>query len=86
MSAKRHYLGLDVPQRGVSEIEIEYRHSLAAINELGSIVDLTLLAKEIDDLRDRKSWRLQPSSSKPIPPLGDATTAEALSRQSYAIA
>jgi exonuclease SbcC len=46
--------GLDVPQRGASEIEIEYRHSLAAINELGSIVDLTLLAKEVDDLRDRK--------------------------------
>jgi exonuclease SbcC len=74
--------GLDVPQRGVSEIEIEYRHSLAAINELGSIVDLPLLAKEIDDLRDRKlatATELQQANSS----LGDATTAEALSRQSY---
>jgi exonuclease SbcC len=75
--------GLDVPQRGVSEIETEYRHFLAAINELGSIVDLTLLAKEVDDLRDRKlatATKLQQANST----LGDATTAEALSRQGYA--
>ncbi|MDP3908320.1 SMC family ATPase [Novosphingobium sp.] len=75
--------GLDVPQRGVSEIDTEYRHFLAAINELGSIVDLTLLAKEVDDLRARKlatATKLQQANST----LGDATTAEAVSRQGYA--
>lgn len=75
--------GLDVPQRGVNEIETEYRHSLAAINELGSIVDLTLLAKEVGDLRDHRlttTTKLQQTNST----LGDATTAEAVSRQGYA--
>ena len=74
--------GLDVPQRGFSEIETEHRHSLAAINELGSIVDLTLLAKELDESRDRKlatATKLLQANSY----LGDATTAEALARQSY---
>ena len=72
-----------MPQRGVSEIETEYRHFLAAINELGSIVDLTLLAKEVDDLRARKlatATKLQQANST----LGEATTAEAVSRQGYA--
>jgi exonuclease SbcC len=75
--------GLDVPQRGVSEIETEYRHLLAAINELGSIVDLTLLAKEVGDLRDHRlatTTKLQQANST----LGEATTAEAVSRQGYA--
>ena len=73
---------LDVPQRGVSEIETEYRHFLAAINELGSIVDLTLLAKEVGELRDHRlatATKLQQANST----LGEATTAEALSHQSY---
>lgn len=75
--------GLVVPQRGISEIEAEYHHALAAIDKLGDIVDLTLLAKEVDELRDRKLMAatklLQANST-----LGDATTAEALSRQGYA--
>ena len=73
---------LNVPQRGVTEIETDYRQTLAAINELGNIVDLPLLAKEVEDLRDRKlatATKLQQANSS----LGDATTAEALSRQSY---
>lgn len=75
--------GLVVPQRGVSEIDNEYRHALAAIDELGGIVDLTSLAKEVDELRDRKlttATKLQQANST----LGDATTAEAVSRQGYA--
>lgn len=75
--------GLVVPQRGISEIDIEYHHALAAIDKLGDIVDLTLLTKEVDELRDRKllaaTKLLQANST-----LGDATTAEALSRQGYA--
>ncbi len=75
--------GLVVPQRGVNEIDNEYRHALAAIVELGGIVDLTSLAKEVDELRDRKlttATKLQQANST----LGDATTAEAVSRQGYA--
>ena len=74
---------LVVPQRGISEIDTEYQHALAAINKLGGIADVTLLAKEVGELRDRKlttATKLQQASST----LGDATTAEALSRQGYA--
>ena len=74
---------LVVPQRGISEVDTEYQHALAAINKLGGIADVTLLAKEVGELRDRKlttATKLQQASST----LGDATTAEALSRQGYA--
>lgn len=74
---------LVVPQRGISEIDTEYHHALAAVDKLGGIADLTLLAKEVDELRDRKlttAAKLQQANST----LGDATTAEALSRQGYA--
>lgn len=59
------------------------RGALAAIDELGDIADVTLLAKEVDELRDCKltaSTKLQQANST----LGNATTAEALSRQGYA--
>ena len=74
---------LMVPLRSISEIDTEYRHALAAIDELGGIADVTLLAKQVEELRDRKlttATMLQQANST----LGDATTAEALSRQGYA--
>lgn len=74
---------LVVPQRGISEIDTEYQHALAAIDKLGGIADVTLLAKEVNEWRDRKlttATKLQQANST----LGDATTAEALSRQGYA--
>lgn len=74
---------LVVPQRSISEIDTEYRHALAAIDKLGGIADVTLLAKEVDELRDHKlttATKFQQANST----LGDATTAEALSRQGYA--
>lgn len=74
---------LVVPQRGISEVDTEYQHALAAIDKLGGIADVTLLAKEVGELRDRKlttATKLQQANST----LGDATTAEALSRQGYA--
>lgn len=75
--------GLAVPQRGISEVDTEYQHALAAIDKLGGIADVTLLAREVDEMRDRKlttTTKLQHTNST----LGDATTAEALSRQGYA--
>lgn len=75
--------GLVVPQRGLDAIDTEYRHALAAIDQLGDIADVTLLAQEVEELRDRKpttSTKLQQANST----LSDATTAEALSRQAYA--
>lgn len=74
---------LVVPQRGISEIDTEYQHALAAIDKLGGIADASLLAKEVDALRDRMlttAAKLQQANSN----LGDATTAEALSRRGYA--
>lgn len=74
---------LVVPQRSISEIDTEYLHALAAIDKLRGIADVTLLAKEVDELRDRKlttAAKLQQANSN----LGAATTAEALSRRGYA--
>lgn len=74
---------LAVPQRGIVEIDTEYRNTLAAIGELGDIADVTLLAQEVEELRDRRlatATKLQNANST----LSEATTAEAVSRQAYA--
>ncbi|WP_019054207.1 AAA family ATPase [Sphingobium xenophagum] len=74
--------GLEVPQRAIRDIDTEYQHAIDAIDKLGGIVDLILLAKEVDELRDRKlttAAKLQQANST----LGDATTAEALTKQGY---
>lgn len=75
--------GLVVPQRAIRDIDAEYQHAIDAIDKLGRNVDLIVLAKEVDELRDRKlttATKLQQANST----LGDATTAEALTRQGYA--
>ena len=74
---------LAVPQRGKEEIDAEYRSILAAIDKLGDAADVILLANEVAEWRDHKlatATKLQQANTE----LGEATTAEAVSRQAYA--
>lgn len=76
-------LSLAVPQRGIVEVDTEYRNTLAAIDELGGVADVTLLAQEVEESRDQRlatATKLQKANST----LSEATTAEAVSRQAYA--
>lgn len=71
------------PQRRIDEIDTEYRDTVDAIEELGEITDVMLIAQEVEELRKRKlatAASLQQASLA----LGEATTAEAVARQSYA--
>ncbi|CDO39015.1 AAA family ATPase [Novosphingobium sp. KN65.2] len=73
---------LPEPRRGIDEIDTEYRLAVGAIEELGEIADVTLLAKQVEELRERKlttSTKLQQANSA----LSNATTAEAVARQAY---
>ncbi len=74
---------LSTPQRGIDEIDTEYRKILGAIDDLGVIADVALLAQEVEELRDDKkaaATKLQQANAT----LGEATTVEAVSRQAYA--
>lgn len=74
---------LSTPQRGIDEIDTEYRKTLGAIDDLGVAADVALLAQEVDELRDAKqatATKLQQANAT----LGEATTIEAVSRQAYA--
>jgi exonuclease SbcC len=74
---------LTMPQRGIEEIDAEHRSILAAIDNLGDAVDVILLANEVEEWRDRKleaATKLQQANST----VGEAATAEAVSRQAYA--
>lgn len=73
---------LPEPLRGVDEIDTEYRLAVGAIEELGEISDVTLLAKELEELQERKlatTTKLQQANSA----LQEAATAEAVARQAY---
>lgn len=74
---------LSTPQRGIDEIDAEYRKTLGAIDDLGVAADVALLAQDVEKLRDGKqatATKLQQANST----LGGATTVEAVSRQAYA--
>lgn len=74
---------LSVPQRGIDEIDTEYRVTVSAIEELGDAADVALLAQEVEEKRKRKLTTaaiLEQAGSA----LGEATTAEAVARQAYA--
>jgi len=74
---------LSAPRRGIDEIETEYRKTLSKIDELGDSADVALLAQEVEELRGGKqatATKLQQANAT----LGEATTAEAVSRQAYA--
>ncbi|AKM12243.1 AAA family ATPase [Croceicoccus naphthovorans] len=73
---------LPAPRRGIDEIDTDYRLAVDAIEELGEVADVTLLAKEVEELRERKlttTAKLQQANSA----LSEATTAEAVARQAY---
>ena len=74
---------LAAPQREIDEIDTDYRNALGEISALGDIVDVIHLGKEVEELRARRqatATTLQCANSA----LGDASTAEALTRQAYA--
>ncbi len=74
---------IPAPHRGMDEIDTEYRVTVDAIEELGEITDVMLISQEIEELRKRKlatAASLQQASLA----LGEATTGEAVARQSYA--
>ena len=76
-------LELSVPQRQIDEIDTEYRHAVGEINALGDIVEVTLFGKEVEEVRASRQTaaiKLQSANST----LGEASTAEALTRQAYA--
>lgn len=73
---------LPASRRDIDEIDTEYRLAVDAIEELGEIADVTLLAKEVEELREQKlttTTKLQQANSA----LSEATTAEAVARQAY---
>lgn len=73
---------LPAPRRGIDAVDTEYRDIVGAIEELGEIANVTLLGKEVEDLRGQKlttATKLQQANSA----LSEATTAEALARQAY---
>lgn len=74
---------LSTPQRGIDDIDTEYRKTLGAIDDLGVAADVALLAQEVEELREGKraaATKLQQANLT----LGEATTVEAVSRQAYA--
>lgn len=74
---------LSAPQRGIDDIDTEHQVIFGAIEELGKIADVALLAQEVEELRQGKqsvATKLQQADST----LSKATTAEAVSHQAYA--
>ena len=74
---------LSTPQRGIDDIDTEYRKTLGVIDDLGVAADVALLAQEVEELREGKraaATKLQQANLT----LGEATTVEAVSRQAYA--
>lgn len=75
--------GLLAPNREIDEIDNNYRNALGEIGLLGDIVDVSLLGKEVEELRasgHAAATKVQSANST----LGEASTAEALTRQAYA--
>ncbi len=73
---------LPAPQRGIDEIDAEYRDTVSAIEALGTTGDVALFAQEVEESRKIKlttASKAQQASST----LGAATTAEVVARRAY---
>jgi len=80
---KASIIKLKAPERAVDEIDTEHRNTVNAIDELGVLKDVEILANELKKFLVSKSGagtKLQEANSK----LGAATTKEAVTRQAYA--